>query len=140
MIKRIVDSVEYDIAISGLGYPMSHRRFAQEILKEKASKTKKLTEILNLNMSRTRTTNSTDDSTDENLQSFLLDSTERNSVSSISISDDDGQEIQDEQCSEVDEEEKCEIISKEEVGSDVPGESCSEVETDQEWETFEEVQ
>ena len=62
-------------------------------------------------------------------------------VFSISISDDDGQEIQDEQCSEVDEEEKCEIISKEEVGSDVPGgESCSEVETDQEWETFEEVQ
>ena len=53
----------------------------------------------------------------------------------------DGQEIQDEECSEVDEEEeKCEIISKEEVGSDVPGgESCSEVETDQDWETFEEV-
>ena len=61
-----------------------------------------------------------------------------NSVSSISISDDDDQEIQDEQCSEV--EEKCEIISKEEVCSDVPGESCSEeVETDQDWETFEEV-
>ena len=60
-------------------------------------------------------------------------------LSSISISDDDDQEIQDEQCSEV--EEKCEIISKDEVGSDVPGESCSEeVETDQEWETFEEVQ
>ena len=98
MIKRIVDSVEYDIAISGLGYPMSHRRFAQEILKEKASKTKKLNEIINLNMSRTsRTTSSFDDSTvDENLQSFLLDSTERNSVSSISISDDDDQEIQDE--------------------------------------------
>ena len=94
-----IDSVEYDIAISGLGYPMSHRRFAQEILKEKASKTKKLTEIINLNMSRTSrtTSSSTDDSTDENLQSFLLDSTERNSVSStssISISDDDGgQEI-----------------------------------------------
>ena len=72
------------------------------------------------------------------MQSFLLDSTERNSVSSISISssDDEGQEIQDEQCSEVDK-----IISKEEVGSDVPGgESCSEVETDQEWETLEEVQ
>ena len=41
LIKRIVDSVEYDIAISGLGYPMSHRRFAQEILKEKSRKTKK---------------------------------------------------------------------------------------------------
>ena len=45
-----------------------------------------------------------------------------------------------EQCSEVDEEKNCEIISKEEVGLDVPGEACSEVETDQEWETFEEVQ
>ena len=75
------------------------------------------------------------------MQSFLLDSTERNSVSSISISfsDDDGQEIQDEQCSEVDEEEKCEIISKEEVCLDVPVESCSEG-SDQDWETFEEVQ
>ena len=67
------------------------------------------------------------------MQSFLLDSTERNSVSSISISDDDDQEIQDEQCSEVDEEKNCEIISKEDVvGSDVPGESCSEVESDNE--------
>ena len=76
MIKRIIDSVEYDTAISGLGYPMmSHRRFAQEILKEKSRKTKKLTEIMNLNMSQTRTTNAltSTDSTDENLAS-----TERN--------------------------------------------------------------
>ena len=40
LIKRIIDSVEYDTAISGLGYypMMSHRRFAQEILKEKSRK------------------------------------------------------------------------------------------------------
>ena len=49
--------------------------FDQEILKEKSRKTKKLTEIMNLNMSQTRTTNAltSTDSTDENLAS-----TERN--------------------------------------------------------------
>ena len=51
LIKRVINSFEYEVAISG--YPTCHRRFAQDILKEKARKLKNLTEIVKLNMSRT---------------------------------------------------------------------------------------
>ena len=58
LIKKVVNSFEYEVAISG--YPTCHRQFAQDILKEKARKIRNLTEIVKLNMSRTRSTTSND--------------------------------------------------------------------------------
>ena len=58
LIKRVINSFEYEVAISG--YPTCHRQFAQDILKEKARKIRNLTEIVKLNMSRTRSTTSND--------------------------------------------------------------------------------
>ena len=82
LIKKVVNSFEYEVAISG--YPTCHRRFAQDILKEKARKIKNLTEIVKLNMSRTRSSAS-NDSTNGNLAS---NESHSGSTTNLSISSD----------------------------------------------------
>ena len=82
LIKKVVNSLEYEVAISG--YPTCHRRFAQDILKEKARKIKNLTEIVKLNMSRTRSTTS-NDSANGNLAS---NESHSGSTTNLSISSD----------------------------------------------------
>ena len=83
LIKKVVNSFEYEVAISG--YPTCHRRFTQDIVKEKARKIKNLTEIVKLNMSRTRST-TINDSANGNLAS---NESHSGSTTSLSISSSD---------------------------------------------------
>ena len=86
LIKKVVNSLEYEVAISG--YPTCHRQFAQDILKEKARKIRNLTEIVKLNMSRTRSTTS-NDSANGNLASNESHSSQTLDTSGGNVPDSD---------------------------------------------------